>query len=186
MQKIRLGVISIVLLASLAACNKNGGNESAPAGSSNASSDTGSASDTGKAVTFVATQDGSPINIDTSLFDTPAAKEFLATGKNPYIGNEEAIAKGKKIFQLYSCTQCHGPEAKGQVGPGLIGPDFRYPKDATNKGMFETIWHGTNGGMGAKGKGLMDPSDPTNGLKPDEVLQVIAWIRSHSKITGNE
>lgn len=135
---------------------------------------------------FVATQDGSPLNIDAKLFDTPAAKEFLETGKNPYVGNAEAAARGKKIFQLYSCTQCHGPDAKGQVGPGLLGPTFRYPKDATNKGMFETIWHGTNGGMGAKGLGLMDPTDPTNGLKPDEVLKVIAWIRSHGGVTGNE
>lgn len=189
MQKITLSVISIVLLASVAACNKNGGdqaaNSSGASGASSASS-SAAAADSGKAVTFVATQDGSPITIDPALFDTPAAKEFLATGKNSYVGNEDAITKGKKIFQLYSCTQCHGPEAQGQVGPSLHGPDFHYPKDATNKGMFETIWHGTNGGMGAKGKGLMDPSDPTNGLKPDEVLQVIAWIRSHSKITGNE
>jgi cytochrome c-L len=135
---------------------------------------------------FAATQDGSPLNIDPKFFDTPAAKEFLETGKNPYIGNAEAIARGKKIFQLYSCTQCHGPDAKGQVGPGLLGPTFRYAKDATNKGMFETIWHGTNGGMGAKGLGLMDPTDPANGLKPDEVLKVIAWIRSHGGVTGNE
>jgi len=189
MPKITLSVISIVLLDSLAACNKNGGDAAssssgAPAASTASSS--APAADSGKAITFVATQDGAPINIDPKLFDTPAAKEFLATGKNPYVGNADAIAKGKKIFQLYSCTQCHGPEAGGQVGPSLQGPDFRYPKDATNKGMFETIWHGTNGGMGAKGKGLMDPSDPTSGLSPDETLQVIAWIRSHGKTTGNE
>lgn len=69
------------------------------------------------------------------------------------------------------------------MGPGLIGENFRYAKNATNKGMFETIWHGTNGGMGAKGFGLMAPDD---GLKPDDVLKVIAFIRSHAKITGNE
>ena len=69
-------------------------------------------------VSFVKTTDGSALKIDPSLFDTPAAKEFLATGKNPYVGNAEAVAKGKKIFGLYSCTQCHGGDAKGQVGPG--------------------------------------------------------------------
>ncbi|MDX1915867.1 MAG: cytochrome c [Methylophilus sp.] len=137
-------------------------------------------------VKFVTTQDGSPLEIKADFFDTPEAKEFLKTGKNPYVGNAEAIKKGKKIFGLYSCTQCHGPDAKGQVGPGLIGPTYRYPKDATNKGMFETIWNGTNGGMGAKGLGLMDPSDPSNGLKPDEVLKVIAWIRSVGGVNGNE
>lgn len=136
-------------------------------------------------VTFSATQDGSTINIDKALFDTPAAKEFLATGKNPYIGDEAAIKAGKKKFNLYSCVACHGGKGEGAVGPGLIGANFRYAKNANNKGMFETIWHGTNGGMGAKGYGLMAPDD---GLKPDEVLQVIAYIRSNSnvKMTGNE
>lgn len=185
MHLIKLGVVSIVLLATVTACNNNNNGDAAgsPAGETKAAA-AGAAQ--GGSVTFVATQDGQPFQIDPALFTTPEAKEFLATGKNPYVGNADAIAKGKKIFQLYSCTQCHGPEAQGQVGPGLIGPDYRYPKDATNKGMFETIWHGTNGGMGAKGKGLMDPSDPTNGLTVDETLQIIAWIRSHSSSTGNE
>lgn len=137
-------------------------------------------------VSFVKTTDGSTFKLDAALFDTPAAKEFLSTGKNSYVGNTEAIAKGKKIFGMYSCTQCHGPDAKGQVGPGLVGPTFRYPKDATNKGMFETLWHGTNGGMGGKGVGIMDATDPTNGLKPDEILKVIAWVRAQGSITGNE
>jgi len=44
--------------------------------------------------------------------------------------------------------------------------------------MFETVWHGTNGGMGAKGVGLMDPTDPKNGITPDELLKIIAWVRS--------
>lgn len=177
MQKIKLSTLYAFLLVSIVACGKG----------DNAASGSGSAaSPVGKMIAFVTTQDNSPLVIKAELFDTPAAKEFMTTGKNPYIGNAEAIEKGKKLFQLYSCTQCHGPDAKGQVGPGLIGPDYRYPKDATNKGMFETAWHGTNGGMGAKGKGLMDPSDPSNGLTPDELLKIIAWIRSHGGVTGNE
>lgn len=141
----------------------------------------------GDMLSFVKTQDGSPLEIKAELFDTPHAKEFSKTGKNPYIGNAEAIAAGKKLFQLYSCTQCHGGDAQGQTGPSLHGPDFKYAKDATNKGMFETIWNGTNGGMGAKGKGMMDPSDPNNGLTPDEILKIQAWVRSHNdQLTGNE
>jgi len=64
-------------------------------------------------VSFVKTTDGSTFKLDPALFDTPAAKEFLSTGKNSYVGNAEAVAKGKKIFGMYSCTQCHGPDAKG-------------------------------------------------------------------------
>lgn len=172
----KLGLGMLVLITGLTACNKNdsGSGEAASAGAS------------GPAIKFVKTQDGSPLEIKLELFDTPAAKEFLASGKNPYIGKEDAIKAGKKIFQLYSCTQCHGPEAGGQVGPALTGPNYNYAKDATNKGMFETVWNGTNGGMGAKGKGLMDPSDPNNGISPDELLKVIAWVRSHGDLTGNE
>lgn len=171
-------VLSAITLALLAACNKSG-----DAGTSAGAS----ASSGGTPIAFVKTQDGSPLEIKPELFDTPQAKEFLTSGKNPYIGNAEAIEKGKKLFQLYSCTQCHGGDAQGQTGPSLHGPDFHYAKNATNKGMFETIWNGTNGGMGSKGLGLMDPTDPTQGLKPDEVLKVQAWIRSHNaKLTGNE
>lgn len=141
---------------------------------------------TSKIIDFVTTQDGGPLNIKAELFDTPAAKEFGATGKNPYVANQEATDKGKKLFQLYSCTQCHGGDAQGQTGPSLHGPDYKYAKNATNKGMFETIWHGTNGGMGAKGKGLMDPTDPNNGLSVDEALKIIAWVRTHGTTTGNE
>lgn len=169
----KLVMVSVLALAVFAGCSGQ--------------SDSGSATSGSAMIAFVKTQDGSPLEIKAELFDTAQAKEFSTTGKNTYIGNADAIAQGKKLFQMYSCTQCHGGDAGGQTGPSLHGPDFRYAKDATNKGMFETIWHGTNGGMGAKGKGLMDPTDPSNGLKPDEVLQIQAWIRSHSdKLTGNE
>ena len=168
----KLILVSAVTLALLNACSGK-----SPDG----------ASAGGDAIKFVTTQDGSAMEIKTELFDTPAAKEFLATGKNSYVGNSDAVAAGKKLFQMYSCTQCHGGDAGGQTGPSLHGPDFKYAKDASNKGMFETIWHGTNGGMGAKGKGLMDPTDPANGLMPDEVLKIQAWVRSHNdKLTGNE
>ncbi len=174
MQMINSKWIIAVMAITLVACGKNG--------TDGAKSDGGNL----KMVEFVKTQDGTPLAIDVNLFDTPEAKEFATSGKNPYIGKQEAIDKGKKLFQMYSCTQCHGGDAQGQTGPGLHGPDFKYAKDATNKGMFETVWNGTNGGMGAKGKGLMDPTDPKNGLMPDELLKIQAWIRTHSKFTGNE
>ena len=136
-------------------------------------------------LSFVDTQDNSPLIIKKDLFNTPAAKEFLSTGKNVYIGNDEAIKTGKRKYNLYSCSQCHGGQAKGQVGPGLTGPNFKYDKNVTNKGMFETIWNGTNGGMGAKGVGLMVPGDNTEGLTPDDILRIQAWIRSNGTVTGN-
>src|SRR5210317_819848 len=136
-------------------------------------------------IKLVKTTDGSEIKFpEKALVGTDAEKEFLKSGKNIYVGNAEAIATGKKRYNMWSCTQCHGPTAKGQVGPGLIGPNYNYAKDATNKGMFETIWGGTNNGMGAKGWGLMSPED---GLTVDELLKIIAFVRSNSTHgDGNE
>ena len=96
----------------------------------------GSSGGSGAMINFVATQDGAPLEIKADLFDTPTAKEFMTTGKNTYIGQADAIAAGKKLFQMYSCTQCHGGDAGGQTGPSLHGPNFNYAKNATNKGKI--------------------------------------------------
>ena len=146
-------------------------------------------------VTLHKTTDGTPFKItdpkafgDTKKKDnvmTKAEKEFLKTGKNIYVGDAKAEKRGKKRFGYWSCTQCHGPTAKGQVGPGLVGPTFKYPKDITNQGMIETIWFGTNGGMGGKGYGVMAADD---GMTLDELLKTIAWVRTQGSqgISGNE
>ena len=175
-----------VMLVSLAACNQDSGSKDAGGTKDAAGNTAKSASGDIKMINLVSTQDGSPLKIDAALFDTPAAKEFITTGKNPYIGVEEDIKAGKKIFNLYSCSACHGGHGEGAVAPGLTGENMKYAKNLTNKGMFETIWHGTNNGMGAKGLGLMIEGNPNEGLRPDEVLKVEAWIRSNSKIKGNE
>lgn len=132
------------------------------------------------AVSLTSTSDGKAIDIPASHLDTPAAKEFLNSGKNVYIGNADAIKAGKKVFQLYSCTACHGAKGEGAVGPNLIDDKWNYAKNVDDKGIFETIWAGTAGGMGAKGKGLMQLDDPTQGLTVDETLKVVAFIRSNA------
>jgi cytochrome c-L len=136
-------------------------------------------------VKFVKTTDNSEIKFPKeALVGTDAEKEFLATGKNIYVGDAEAIKMGKKRYNLWSCTQCHGPTAKGKVGPGISVPKYNYDKDATNNVMFETIWAVTNGGMGGKGYGIMAADD---GVTVDELLKIIAFVRSNSKdLTGNE
>jgi len=124
------------------------------------------------------TRNGSQLKVEA---DTEQAKQFMATGKNPYIGDKAAIAEGKKLYQLYSCAQCHGAQAQGQTAKGLTGPQFNHAKSANDEGMFEIIWAGTNGGMSGKGKGHMDPTNANNGLSADEALKVIAWIRSQGQ-----
>jgi len=128
---------------------------------------------------FVSTKDGSPLPIKPTDKDTPEVKEFYKTGKNPYtkkfISDPEAAKTGRKVFNMYSCTQCHGGNAGGQTGPSLTDDNWVYPKNVTDKGMFETISGGTNAGMPIWH--LQVAGNPEL-LSSDDILRVMAWIRS--------
>jgi cytochrome c-L len=56
--------------------------------------------------------------------------------------------------------------AEGKVGPGLNDSYWTYPKNTTDKGLFETIFGGGQGMMG-----------PHNDLQLNEILLIMAWIR---------
>jgi cytochrome c-L len=97
--------------------------------------------------------------------DTEAVKKFFETGRNSYNGVKECFPRGEYIY-LSSCSGCHGHLAEGKVGPGLNDNYWTYPKNKTDKGMFETVFGGGQGMMG-----------PHNDLQLNEILLAMAWIR---------
>lgn len=97
--------------------------------------------------------------------DTEAVKKFLESGVNLYNEVESCLPKGEEIY-LTSCSGCHGHVGEGKVGPGLNDSYWTYPKNTTDKGLFETIYGGAQGMMG-----------PHNDLPLDEILKGMAWIR---------
>jgi cytochrome c-L len=99
--------------------------------------------------------------------DTPAFKQFKETGKNPYNVLPEALKKGESLY-LSGCSGCHGHNAEGKLGPGLADDYWTYPKNATDQGLFETIFGGANGMMGPQ----------YNNMNSDEMLLVMAYLRS--------
>jgi cytochrome c-L len=101
--------------------------------------------------------------------DTPAVKKFLETGEDAYVEVPGCLPKGEEVY-LESCSGCHGHIGEGKVGPGLNDAYWTYPKNETNKGIFETIFGGANGMMG-----------PHNDLALDDTLKLIAWIRHIQK-----
>lgn len=136
---------------------------------------------------FIGTHAGDPpFVIKATDADTPEAKEFLETCKNPYtkrfVADPELAKKGKKKFALYSCTQCHGGNAGGQTGPSIIDDRWQYAKNVTDKGMFEIIAGGSDAGMPAWHQQLNGNPDS---LSTDEILQIIGWLRA-SYIGGGE
>ncbi len=99
--------------------------------------------------------------------DTPAVKAFKVTGKNPYNDIDAVVKNGYTIFAT-ACAGCHGHLAEGKLGPALADDYWTYPNNATDKGLFETIYGGGQGMMGPQ-RGL---------LSQDEILQVMSWLRS--------
>jgi cytochrome c-L len=76
------------------------------------------------------------------------------------------MAKGEEIY-LTACSGCHGHHAEGKLGPGLADNYWTYPKNVTDKGLFETIYGGAQAQMGPQ----------SSSLTLDEMLHVVAWIR---------
>lgn len=97
--------------------------------------------------------------------DTEAVKHFLESGVNLYTEVKTCLPKGEEVY-LTSCSGCHGHVGEGKVGPGLADSYWTYPKNKTDKGLFETIYGGAQGMMG-----------PHSDLTLDETLKLMAWIR---------
>jgi cytochrome c-L len=100
--------------------------------------------------------------------ETPALKQFKETGVNAYRKDQAAIQSGKALYDQW-CAACHGPDAKGRMGPSLVGENYTYPQTANDVGMFSIIYGGAFGAMQAFSK---------RDLSQDEMLRIISYVRS--------
>ena len=186
----KLSLVLVVMLSALSACNKADGG---------AGASTAAASPSGTCE-LVSTIDNKPLAIKVSDADTPEAKEFLATCINPYTkkyaADAEAAKAGRKVMTLNGCTGCHGGKLEGIMAPaltkgggqGAFDTKWVYAKNATDKGMFESISAGTPGTSG----GVMSiwnkslPGHVGDGLSNDDILKAIAYIRTEYKGDGEK
>ena len=122
---------------------------------------------------FKSPLDNSPMTfpLQAGEVETPAVKNFKATGVNEYRGNADAIADGKKLYTA-NCVVCHGADATGKMGPTLVGKDVVYPQALTDPGMFSLIYGGASGAM---------QSFARRGMQQDQMLKIIAYVRSLDK-----
>jgi mono/diheme cytochrome c family protein len=95
--------------------------------------------------------------------------------KNPFAGNEKAVATGKELFKK-TCQKCHGPGGKGD-GPDA-DPDAMQDMDLTNPKraarnsdgvVFYKIWNGR-----AKPKMPAQKDE----LTKDQVWQIVAYAQT--------
>lgn len=95
---------------------------------------------------------------------TPAFEEFRETGENPFKGDEDALAEGKKIYDRL-CQACHLKGGEGRIGPSLNDENWRHEQTATEVGRFEIVYSGGAGAMQAF----------SSRLSLDEILKVMAY-----------
>ena len=176
----RLGFVCLSFLIAMTGCGQStdtGGEAKVAA----------SKPDAGAQCAFESTKDNSPLVIKAAASDTPQAKEFLQTCINPYTKlyahDPEAAKEGKKKFGYWSCTQCHGPNGDGQVAVSITDDRWQYAKHITDKGMFETIAGGSNGGMFAWHQQIANNAEL---LPTDDILKIIAWLRTQYKGEGDK
>ncbi|MTD93863.1 c-type cytochrome [Hyphomicrobium sp. xq] len=125
------------------------------------------------AIEFLNALDDSPIDISPIKGEvfTDAVKSFQETGKNPYVGNPDAIAAGKALYDA-NCQVCHKPDGSGGMGPSLIDNTYVNKRANTDVGMFEVIHSGAAGAMRPFSK---------RGVTQDQILQMIAYIHTLKK-----
>jgi cytochrome c-L len=111
--------------------------------------------------------DNGPLALEFRAQQTisPAVERFHRTGENPYRGDQAAIQAGRSLWQQW-CVSCHLADGSGRLGPSLVDDNDRYPRVATDVGMFEVIYGGGAGAMQAFGR-RMDQ---------DAILKLMAYL----------
>ena len=68
---------------------------------------------------------------------------------NPYAGNTGVLSEGRRLFNWYNCSGCHGDHAGGGMGPSLRDSLWYYGGDDAS--IFASMTEGRQHGMPAWG-----------------------------------
>jgi cytochrome c-L len=125
------------------------------------------------AVEFKNALDDSPIDLSPIKDETitDQVKSFYSTGKNPYVGDADATAAGKALYDA-NCQVCHKPDGSGGMGPSLIDETYSNTRANTDVGKFEIIHSGAAGAMRPFSK---------RGITQDQILHIIAYVDTLKK-----
>ncbi|HWE41949.1 MAG TPA: c-type cytochrome [Gemmatimonadaceae bacterium] len=96
----------------------------------------------------------------------PGPDRTLAVAVNPYHGNRAVLAEGRRLFNWYNCSGCHGDHAGGGMGPSLRDSSWYYGGDESS--IFASITEGRQHGMPAWG----------SKLPRDQIWKIVTYIKS--------
>lgn len=86
--------------------------------------------------------------------------------KNPYAGDKQAWAQGKKLYESLNCAVCHGQQGGGGQGVPLSLGHWKYGEEAAN--VYLDISHGRPKGMPAWG----------NALPPQLIWYLVTYVKT--------
>ena len=90
--------------------------------------------------------------------------------KNPLEGDRQAITNGAAMFRN-RCAGCHGPDARGYLGPDLTGV---WSSGGTDDRLFDIVRRGIPGSE-------MAPADPQR--VPDvDIWKILAYLRTMTAV----
>jgi cytochrome c oxidase cbb3-type subunit III len=115
--------------------------------------------------TEVAAQGGTP-DIGIPVGPVPGAPVQMPVRNNPYGQDPVVLAEGRRLFESYNCSGCHGDHAGGGMGPSLRDADWIY--GGTSAQVFNSIAEGRAHGMPAWGLKLPE----------DQIWKLVAYIKS--------
>ena len=96
----------------------------------------------------------------------PGADQAIARPVNPYAGNTNVLADGRRLFNWYNCSGCHGDHAGGGMGPSLRDSLWYYGGDDAS--IFASITEGRQHGMPAWGAKVPQ----------DQRWEIVTYIKS--------
>ncbi len=92
---------------------------------------------------------GGPAITADPVGPVPGAPTNIVYRSNPYSNDPVALQDGRRLFNWYNCSGCHGGHAGGGMGPSLRDPDWLYG-DRDDQ-IYDSIAHGRSQGMPAWG-----------------------------------
>ncbi len=104
--------------------------------------------------------------IPTAVGPVPGGVSLLHPRLNPYTGNPVALQDGRRLFNWYNCSGCHGGHAGGGMGPSLRDETWIY--GSRDDQIFDSIAQGRSKGMPAWGAKIPE----------DQIWQLVAYIKS--------
>jgi cytochrome c oxidase cbb3-type subunit III len=109
---------------------------------------------------------GSAAPIQANVGPIPGGVEVVNLKLNPYATDAVALQDGRRLFDWYNCSGCHGGHAGGGMGPSLRDETWTYGNDDTQ--IFDSIAQGRSKGMPAWGTKIPE----------DQIWQLVAYIKS--------